>query len=74
MTEFTINVSEVEELQMTSSLIELEQMFSRAQSTVVQGGSVLLVRKNVDGSNYRFDEITTEADLELYKDGVFKYL
>jgi hypothetical protein len=28
MTEFTINVSEVEELQMTSSLIELEQILT----------------------------------------------
>ena len=74
MNEFTIDVSEVEGLQMTSSLMELEQMFTRAHSTVVQGGSVVLVRKNGDGVTYKFEEITTEADLGAFKEKVFKYL
>ena len=74
MAEYTINVSEVEDLQMVSNVAELNQMFARAQSTVVQGGTVVLVRRTPDGSVYKFDEITTEADVDDYKQKVFKYL
>lgn len=74
MSEYTINVSEIEELQMTSSLAELEQIFTRAQSMVVQGGTVILLRTTTDGSTYKFDELTTEEDLNNYKESVFKYL
>lgn len=74
MAEYIINVNTVEDLQMIIDLVELHQMFSRAQSTVVQGGTVVLVRQNTDGSSYRFDEITTEAEVENYKEKVFKYL
>ena len=74
MAEYTINVSEVEDLQTISNVAELNKMFARAQSTVVQGGTVVLVRRNQDGSVYKFDEITTEAEVENYKEMVFKYL
>ena len=74
MAEYIINVNEVEDLQMIDDLVELHQIFTRAQSTVVQGGTVILVRQNADGSSYRFDEITTEAEVEDYKEKVFKYL
>ncbi len=74
MAEYIINVNEVEDLQMIDDLVELHQIFTRAQSTVVQGGTVVLVRKNTDGSSYRFAEITTEAEVEDYKEKVFKYL
>ena len=74
MAEYTINVSEVEDLQTISNVAELNQMFVRAQSTVVHGGTVVLVRRTPDGSVYKFDEITTEADVENYKQMVFKYL
>lgn len=74
MAEYIINVNEVEDLQMIDDLVELHQIFTRAQSTVVQGGTVVLVRKNTDGSSYRFDEITTEAEVKNYKEKVFKYL
>ena len=74
MAEYTINVSEVEDLQTISNVAELDKMFARAQSTVVQGGTVVLVRRTPDGSVYKFDEITTEADVENYKQMVFKYL
>ena len=74
MAEYTINVSEVEDLQTISNVAELNKMFARAQSTVVQGGTVVLVRRTPDGSFYKFDEITTEADVENYKQMVFKYL
>lgn len=74
MAEYTINVNEVEDLQTISNAAELDQIFARAQSTVVQGGTVLLVRRAPDGSKYTFDEMTTEADIENYKQTVFKYL
>jgi len=74
MQEFEINVSRVEELQMINDVAELEQIFSRAKSVVVQGETVTLIRQNVDGSTYKFEEISTEADLENYRETVFKYL
>lgn len=74
MAEYTINVSDIEDLQMVGDVVELNQMFARAQSTVVQGGTVILIRRTPDGSVYKFDEITTEADVENYKETVFKYL
>lgn len=74
MAEYTINVSDVEDLQMVGDVVELNQMFTKAQSTVVQGGTVVLIRRTPDGSVYKFDEITTEADVENYKETVFKYL
>lgn len=74
MTEYSINVNEVEDLQMTNNTVELEQMFTRAKSTVIQGGTVLLTSQFADGTNEKFDELSTEADLEAYRETVFKYL
>jgi hypothetical protein len=74
MQEYEINVAEVEELQMIKSVAELEQIFNRAKSVVVQGETVVLTRQNSDGSTYKFDEISTEADLDNYRQSVFKYL
>ena len=74
MPEYNINVSEVEELQTINDTAQLEQMFTKAKSTIAQGGTVLLLRKNADGSTYKFDELTTDPDLETYKQTVFKYL
>ena len=74
MDEFEINVNEIEEFQMTNSIVDLQQIFKRAQSTVVQGGTVVLLRQNADGTSYRVDEITNENELETYKETVFKYL
>jgi hypothetical protein len=74
MQEYTINVNEVEDLQMVNNTDELEKIFTRAKSTVIQGGSVILTRKFADGSVEKFDEMTTEHDLENYRETVFKYL
>lgn len=74
MQEYTINVSKVEELQMLNDTDELDRMFTKAHSTVVQGGRVALLRQNADGSAFEFDEITSEEDLKQYKHEVFKYL
>lgn len=74
MPEYIINVSQVEDLQMTNNKDELGQMFTRAKSTVIQGGTVILTRKYSDGRIENFDELTTEADLDEYRQTVFKYL
>ncbi|MDQ6814738.1 MAG: hypothetical protein M3040_13455 [Bacteroidota bacterium] len=74
MPEFIINVNEVEDLQMTSNTVELEQLFARAKSTVIQGGTVILTRKYGNERLENFDELSTEADLEEYRQTVFKYL
>lgn len=74
MPEYIINVSQVEDMQMIGNVVELNQIFTRAQSTVAQGGAVVLTRQHADGSAYRFDKITTEGDLNTYKETVFKYL
>ncbi len=49
-------------------------MFLKAKSMIAQGGSVILLRKNANGTTYKFDELSTEPDLDNYKQGVFKYL
>ena len=74
MPEYVINVAEIEELQMISDKDELERIFNRAKSTIVQGGTVALTRKSRDGKVERFDELSTEPDLNTYKTTVFKYL
>ena len=74
MAEYIINVSEIEDLQTISNVGELNRILARAQSTVVQGGTVFLVRTETGGAVHKFDEITTEEDLENYKQTIFKYM
>jgi len=74
MAEFFIDVSEIEEHQTLSDLSELERIFSKARSVVIQGGSVFLTRKTMDGTVNTFDELSTEEELEIYKQSVLKYL
>ena len=74
MHEYIIYVNEVEELQMISDNEELERIFTRAKSTIVQGESVILMRKDRDGTSNKVDELTTENELGLYREKVFKYL
>lgn len=74
MTEYVIDVAKVEELQTLNDKDELEKVFSKAQSTIVNGEKVILVRKERNGSAQRFDELSTLEDLRRYKKSVFKYL
>ncbi len=74
MQDFEINITEIEELQMIENRSELDRIFAKAKSAVVNGAVVLLYRKNNNGPNTPFDEITTEADLTIYKNSVYKYL
>lgn len=74
MREYVIDVSRIEELQTLNDKDELEKIFFKAQSTIVNGESVILVRKNKNGKNEKFDEISTEDELRQYRDKVFRYL
>jgi hypothetical protein len=74
MREFVIDVSRIEELQTLNDKDELERIFSRAQSTIVNGEVVMLVRKDKEGTSEKFDELSTLEDLHRYKKSVFKYL
>ena len=74
MTDYTINVTQVEDLQTISNVEALETMFAKAKSAVVNGAKVILVRKDALGKAAKFDEMDTLEDLEKYKGQVFKYL
>ncbi len=73
-TEYTINVQEVEALQTIRDTDALELLFERARRTVIGGGTVILQRVSLGGEVSRFDELTNEADLERYRQQVFRYL
>ena len=74
MRAYVIDVARIEELQTLSDKDELENIFFRAKSTVVNGEKVILVRKDKNGRSEKFDELSTEDDLENYRQRVFKYL
>ena len=74
MNDYTINVTQIEELQTINNTDELENIFARAKSAIVNGAKVILVRKEASGRAAKFDEIDALDTLEAYKNGVFKYL
>jgi hypothetical protein len=74
MEDYTINVTQIEELQTISNTDELENIFTRAKSAVVNGAKVILTRKEASGETNKFEEIDTLDDLEVYRERVFKYL
>lgn len=74
MQEYVIHVNRIEELQTIKNIQELDAIFRRAKSTIINGEKVVLVRNYPDGRSERFEEITTEDELATYKKGVYKYL
>jgi hypothetical protein len=74
MREYVIDVSKIEELQTLNDKDALETIFFRAKSTIVNGEKVLLIRKDKNGKSEKFDELTTEDELEQYRQRVFRYL
>lgn len=74
MQDYTINVTRIEELQTISNTDELENIFARAKSAIVNGAKVILVRKGSSGRENKFDEMDTLEALEAYRQQVFKYL
>lgn len=74
MQQYVINVAQIEEWQTIKNTDELDRIFTRAQSVLVGGGTVVLMRQNRNGNKEKFDEITTLDDLAGYKKQVYKYL
>ena len=74
MKEFVINVMQIEELQTIKDIDGLENIFTRAKSTIVNGEKVILAREDKTGKSEKFDELTTLDDLQQYKKRVFRYL
>ena len=74
MTDYTINVSKIEEYQTINNIDELEKIFSRAKSAIVNGAKVILSRKESSGKMNKFDEMDTLEDLDKYRKQVFKYV
>lgn len=74
MQNLELNVTEIEALQMTNNIAELDRIFIKAKTAVVNGGAVILYRQTAQAPAAKFDEITTEADLTTYKENVYKYL
>lgn len=74
MKDYTINVTQIEELQTINNTDELEKIFTRAKSAIVNGAKVILVRKDSSGKANKFDEMDTLDALENYRKEVFKYL
>lgn len=74
MKDYTINVTQIEELQTINNTDELEIIFTRAKSAIVNGAKVILVRKEASGKTDKFDEMDTLDELEGYRKRVFKYL
>ena len=74
MQEYKIDVSNIEALQMETNLRALDRIFKDAKSTIVNGETVWLTRKDKGGNLQKFDELTTIEDLETYKKSVYKYL
>ena len=74
MEDFTIEVSKIEELQTLNETDELENIFAKAKSAIVNGAKVLFVRKSLSGKVEKFDEMNTLDDLEKYRENVLKYL
>ena len=74
MSEYIIYVGQIEELQMLNDRKALDTIFRKAQSAVVGGEVVALVRQTANGQSYRFEEISTQEDLNEYKNKVYKYV
>lgn len=74
MQDYVINASRVEEYQMTKNSHELELMFDKAKSAIVNGATVILERTQPGGKKERFDKLTTLEELSTYRKQVMKYL
>ena len=74
MQEYIIDVTEIEELQMTNDIDALDNIFQRARSTIVNGEKVVLQRKQRGAPTNPVDEFTTLDDLEHYRKTVYRYL
>ena len=73
MRDYVINVTRIEELQTLNDINELENIFAKAKSAIVNGEKAILTRKTKSATE-KFDELSTLEELQQYKKQVFKYL
>lgn len=73
MEDFVIVVNRIEELQQIEGRQELELIFERAKRTIIGGLNVILVRES-NGSQEKFQTISNEQDFEEYRKQVFRFL
>ena len=71
---FEIDVTRIEEFQMTSNLMELDKIFQKAYITITGGGKIILYRRLSTGIKQPFEELASEDALIDYKTKVYKYL
>jgi len=72
--EYLVEINIVEELQNTANRRELDRLFVKAKSTLVQGGNIILCRREKNGTLARFDMIDTDFDLLVFEKKVYQYL
>ena len=74
MTDFEINLTRIEELQMIGNVHELDNIFQKAYIAITGGRKVILYRRMATSQNQKIEELDTEDALKDYKDRVYKYL
>ncbi len=74
MNEYIVDIKCIEELKMINNLKELELIFAKAKSIIVQGGTFIITRENEDGTEYNVERMTREDDLKIYNENAWKYI
>ncbi|UYQ95377.1 hypothetical protein MKQ68_09735 [Chitinophaga horti] len=74
MEDYIIIVNKIEELQTIGDVAGIEELLGKARRAIIGGNDVLLVRINAAGEQEVFDTLRNEADFELYRERVMKYM
>ena len=74
MTDFEIDLTQIEELQMIGNVHELNNIFQKAYIAITGGRKVILYRRQANTRKEKIQEIETEDALREYKNQVYKYL
>ncbi|HEY0750536.1 MAG TPA: hypothetical protein VGD26_05245 [Chitinophagaceae bacterium] len=74
MTDFEIDLTRIEELQMIGNVHELDNIFQKAYIAITGGRKVILYRRMATSQKQKIEELDTEDALKDYKDRVYKYL
>lgn len=74
MTDFEIDLTRIEEIQMIGNVHELDNIFQKAYITITGGRKVILYRRMATSQKQKIEELDTEDALKDYKNQVYKYL
>ena len=74
MTDFEIDLTRIEELQMIGNVHELDNIFQKAYIAITGGRKVILYRRQAITNKEKIEETETEEGLMEYKNRVYKYL